>query len=636
MFKIFILFLTVLGISSFAYADFTVPEQVNDSTSGLQANRDGDTPWGIAVDDSGNVHFVFESQHPIPGGNGLDIHYRVLDYVNLVWGDEESVTADETFPSNPYYQNYGHPSIVFDEYTIALISYCKDMTAPYALEAEMRTRVFGFYGSPQFGAFDFMSNENIQGGKYSYGYAGAKAIKTPVMAIDDNGVIYGFWLYPDTVSETVYKHIYFNENVNFSWGIEEQHEIYNDYNTYSAYSICSLADPNGDIHLVMGLKLTPSDASIEVYHCWYDVSDSVWSDLEIVSEVSQPDGNNSTLPYLAFRKISTGYKMYAVWEDYIQSTSDKQVRIRIYDSVSESWNTEVLIEDDDAEKPCVAVQTNGDIYVVWQDFIDSVDWIYYKWYDYSNSTWSTIQPVTDNEDLNWLHVPTIICDKWDNLHLSGLGEVAALPDSDFCEVFYSYWDAPPHIWDLTFLQNQSNQDSVVIDWEGMNEPDLDTYKVYRKFENGQWQHIGSTTDTRYADTTALYFIICRDDDITKYYVEAVDDASQSTYTDTLEIWCIESGKIYAGNMDELIGLQNNYPNPFNARTTIEYTVPFDMQITLEIYDILGRKVETLIDEFQSPGSYAVNWDASHVASGMYFYRFQAGDYTVTKRMTIIK
>jgi hypothetical protein len=91
-----------------------------------------------------------------------------------------------------------------------------------------------------------------------------------------------------------------------------------------------------------------------------------------------------------------------------------------------------------------------------------------------------------------------------------------------------------------------------------------------------------------------------------------------------------------GEIAELINLQNNYPNPFNARTTIEYNVPFAMRITLEIYDILGRKVETLIDEFHYPGSYAVTWDASHVSSGMYFYRIQAGDYSATKRMSIIK
>jgi hypothetical protein len=61
-----------------------------------------------------------------------------------------------------------------------------------------------------------------------------------------------------------------------------------------------------------------------------------------------------------------------------------------------------------------------------------------------------------------------------------------------------------------------------------------------------------------------------------------------------------------------------------------------MEITLEIYDILGRKVETLIDEFQSPGAYAITWDVTHIASGMYFYRIQTGEYAAARRMTILK
>jgi len=79
-----------------------------------------------------------------------------------------------------------------------------------------------------------------------------------------------------------------------------------------------------------------------------------------------------------------------------------------------------------------------------------------------------------------------------------------------------------------------------------------------------------------------------------------------------------------------------FPNPANDRIRISYDISQASPATLEIYDILGRKVETLIDDFQSPGLYAVTWDASHVASCMYFYRFQAGEYSATKRMTIIK
>ncbi|UCC78482.1 MAG: T9SS type A sorting domain-containing protein, partial [Candidatus Zixiibacteriota bacterium] len=79
-----------------------------------------------------------------------------------------------------------------------------------------------------------------------------------------------------------------------------------------------------------------------------------------------------------------------------------------------------------------------------------------------------------------------------------------------------------------------------------------------------------------------------------------------------------------------------YPNPANNKINFTYNLPNSADVTLEIYDILGRKVQTLIDEFQSPDSYAVTWDVSHIASGMYFYRLQAEDYTATRRMSIIK
>jgi hypothetical protein len=79
-----------------------------------------------------------------------------------------------------------------------------------------------------------------------------------------------------------------------------------------------------------------------------------------------------------------------------------------------------------------------------------------------------------------------------------------------------------------------------------------------------------------------------------------------------------------------------YPNPGNERISISYHISNAAPVTLEIYDILGRKVETLVNGYQSPGSYAVTWDASHIASGMYFYRLQAENYTATRRMSIIK
>jgi len=83
-------------------------------------------------------------------------------------------------------------------------------------------------------------------------------------------------------------------------------------------------------------------------------------------------------------------------------------------------------------------------------------------------------------------------------------------------------------------------------------------------------------------------------------------------------------------------LSQNYPNPFNATTTIQYQLAEDGQVVLEVCNLFGQKVATLVDERQGAGYRSVLWDASKVSSGLYFYRLTAGDYTETRRMMLVK
>ena len=80
----------------------------------------------------------------------------------------------------------------------------------------------------------------------------------------------------------------------------------------------------------------------------------------------------------------------------------------------------------------------------------------------------------------------------------------------------------------------------------------------------------------------------------------------------------------------------NYPNPFNSATTIEYGLPQAGHVTVEVYDLLGRRVETLLDEEQEGGQHHVVWDAGDRSSGVYFYRIAAGEFTETRRMVLLK
>jgi hypothetical protein len=94
--------------------------------------------------------------------------------------------------------------------------------------------------------------------------------------------------------------------------------------------------------------------------------------------------------------------------------------------------------------------------------------------------------------------------------------------------------------------------------------------------------------------------------------------------------------INSTNLPTVYSLMQNYPNPFNPTTMIKYALPKVSDVTLIIYDILGRKVTTLVNEPQQPGSYEIKWDASNVSSGIYFYQLKTKDYVDTKKMILLK
>ncbi|MCP4582881.1 MAG: T9SS type A sorting domain-containing protein [candidate division Zixibacteria bacterium] len=83
-------------------------------------------------------------------------------------------------------------------------------------------------------------------------------------------------------------------------------------------------------------------------------------------------------------------------------------------------------------------------------------------------------------------------------------------------------------------------------------------------------------------------------------------------------------------------LSQNYPNPFNPVTTFKYALPIDSDVKLEVFNVYGQEVETLIDERQSAGYKTVTWNAADYSSGIYFYKLSAGNKTFTKRMTLMK
>lgn len=116
------------------------------------------------------------------------------------------------------------------------------------------------------------------------------------------------------------------------------------------------------------------------------------------------------------------------------------------------------------------------------------------------------------------------------------------------------------------------------------------------------------------------------------------------YKNPSKEWGSTSAVITVTGVDEeLIGLKpesfalyTNYPNPFNPATKIRYAIAQTAFTTLRVYSILGKEIATLVNQEKTPGVYELNFDGSDIPSGTYIYKLQAGDYTKTKKMLLIK
>jgi hypothetical protein len=85
-----------------------------------------------------------------------------------------------------------------------------------------------------------------------------------------------------------------------------------------------------------------------------------------------------------------------------------------------------------------------------------------------------------------------------------------------------------------------------------------------------------------------------------------------------------------------IALRQNYPNPFNPTTSISYDLPSGANVRLKVYDVLGREVATLVDGFVEAGNHRETLHAAHLASGVYFYRIEAGSFVQTKKLLLLR
>ncbi|MCP4584020.1 MAG: T9SS type A sorting domain-containing protein, partial [candidate division Zixibacteria bacterium] len=211
---------------------------------------------------------------------------------------------------------------------------------------------------------------------------------------------------------------------------------------------------------------------------------------------------------------------------------------------------------------------------------------------------------------------------------------------------YTYLISPT--FDLTDKETMIQYALWYTNFAGDN-PQSDVFITYISDDNGEsWieaEEIGPQSETGWhIHSFAVNNLITPNDQV-RIRFEASDLGGGSVVEagiDAFEIIEMDCGptSVQPGVNENQIPLQyalrGCYPNPFNATTNISYELPATGQVTLEIFNVMGQKVTTLINGSVEAGRHNISWDASSFTSGIYFYKLEAGDRTFTKRMTLLK
>jgi len=173
-------------------------------------------------------------------------------------------------------------------------------------------------------------------------------------------------------------------------------------------------------------------------------------------------------------------------------------------------------------------------------------------------------------------------------------------------------------------------DKVHLNWVTASETNNYGFEIHRSTQNNnEWATIGFVPG--FGTTTEIHSYSFTDSDVQtgkyNYRLKQLDYDGSFTYSEIVEA---DVYPIY-----DFI-LEQNYPNPFNPSTRIKYQISSISEVILKVYDILGKEIAILVNEEKPAGTYEVEFDASEILSGVYFYTIQAGTFTQTSKMVLIK
>jgi hypothetical protein len=172
-------------------------------------------------------------------------------------------------------------------------------------------------------------------------------------------------------------------------------------------------------------------------------------------------------------------------------------------------------------------------------------------------------------------------------------------------------------------------DNVNLRWITASEINNSGFEIERSKNKSDWILRGFIEGN--GTTTEQQFYSFIDENLAagkyQYRLKQIDFDGSFEYSEIVEV--------EVGVPDEF-SLSQNYPNPFNPETSIEYRIGSIEKVSLKVYDMLGRKVATLVNEIKEPGIYEVKFDAGNLSSGIYYYALEAGNFRDIKKLILLK
>ena len=189
--------------------------------------------------------------------------------------------------------------------------------------------------------------------------------------------------------------------------------------------------------------------------------------------------------------------------------------------------------------------------------------------------------------------------------------------------------------ELSSFSARVNGNEILLSWITASEINNMGFAIERTVIGHQssviseWERIGFVEGT--GTTTELKYYSYVDENVSKgtyfYRLKQIDFDGSFEYSNILEVEVSIPSEFF---------LSQNYPNPFNPTTTIDYSIKNDGLVSLKIYDVLGNEIASLVDKNQIAGNYSVQFDASHLPSGIYIYKLISGQFSTSKKLILLK